>query len=110
MFSHQPIPAGDVASYEASLREFHDAVAAAGIRGCIGSTSYRTGPGYSDWYLVASSGALNVLKDAAVPPAPDSIASGREMDCPDDTNWLAHRRLLYDAELLLKRRASHVSN
>jgi hypothetical protein len=66
VFSHRAGDGVDVAAYESSLREFHAALASAAPSGFIGSTTFRIGGAYSDWYLLESSAALDVLNAAAV--------------------------------------------
>jgi hypothetical protein len=66
VFSHEPAPEVDVAGYEAVLRRFHEALASMRPEGFIRSLTYRIGPGYSDWYLVETSAALDPLNAAAV--------------------------------------------
>jgi hypothetical protein len=66
VFFHRPaLPAGATA-YEAALRAFHAALAAAPPHGFVGSCSYRIGDGYADWYMVEDSAALDRLNEAAV--------------------------------------------
>lgn len=78
VFSHRPAPGVDTVAYEAALRRFHAALASAPASGFVRSTSYRIGDGYSDWYLVDSSAALDWLNAAAVSgtrtPAHDAAA------------------------------------
>ena len=66
VFSHRLAPDHDAGAYEEALRRFHSALAAARPTGFIRSTTYRVGDGYSDWYLVDSSAALDALNEAAV--------------------------------------------
>jgi hypothetical protein len=66
VFSHRPASGVDVAAYEESLRQFHAALATAAPRGFASSTTFRVDGGFSDWYLVESSAALDVLNAAAV--------------------------------------------
>jgi hypothetical protein len=66
VFSHRPADGVDVATYEDSLRQFHVALSGAAPSGFITSSTFRTGDGYSDWYMVESSAALDVLNAAAV--------------------------------------------
>lgn len=66
VFSHRPGPDVDVAEYEATLRHFHDALAGVPPQGFLGSSTFRVGDRYSDWYLVENSAALDVLNEAAV--------------------------------------------
>jgi hypothetical protein len=66
VFSHRPAGSVDVADYEAALQRFHAALAAAQPLGFISSSTFGVGDGYSDWYLVESSAALDPLNEAAV--------------------------------------------
>jgi hypothetical protein len=66
VFAHRPAPGGDVAAYEDVLREFHQMLASSRLAGFVSSSTYRIGDGYSDWYLVESSAALDALNEAAV--------------------------------------------
>ena len=66
VFSHHPADGVPVANYEESLRQFHAALASAAPNGFISSRTFRTGDGFSDWYMVESSAALDVLNAAAV--------------------------------------------
>ncbi len=66
VFSHHPAPGADIGAYEDALREFHAALAKAPVDGFVNSTTYRIGDGYSDWYLITSSAALDALNAAAV--------------------------------------------
>jgi len=67
-----------VAAYEEGLRRFHESLAQARPAGFISSATYRTGGGYSDWYLVENSAALDPLNEAAVAgrirPVHDAVA------------------------------------
>jgi hypothetical protein len=78
VFSHRPAPGVDAAGYEAALRRFHAALASAPAKGFVRSATYRIGDGYSDWYLVESSAALDWLNAAAISgtrtPAHDAAA------------------------------------
>ena len=56
----------DVADYETALKRFHDSLAGSPPVGFLGSSTFRTGDRYSDWYLVESSAALDFLNEAAV--------------------------------------------
>ena len=53
-------------AYEDALRRFHAELARGGPAGFVASTTYRFDDGYSDWYLVENSAALDVLNEAAV--------------------------------------------
>jgi hypothetical protein len=66
VFFHRAGPDVEPAAYEAALRQFHASLAAGPPPGFEGSTSYRIGDGYADWYLVESSAALDPLNEAAV--------------------------------------------
>lgn len=66
VFSHRPASGADVQAYEDALRRFHAELAGARPVGFVASTTYRFTDGYSDWYVVENSGALDVLNEAAV--------------------------------------------
>ncbi len=66
VFSHRPAEGVDVALYEDTLRRFHAALASAPPSGFVRSSTFKVGDRYSDWYLVESSAALDVLNEAAV--------------------------------------------
>jgi hypothetical protein len=66
VFSHRAAGGVDIAAYEESLRRFHAALAHASPIGFIASTTFRIGGAFSDWYLLESSAALDVLNAAAV--------------------------------------------
>jgi hypothetical protein len=66
VFAHQPAKDADVAAYEETLRRFHEELAKSRPFGFVASTTFRMGGGYSDWYLVESSAALDFLNEAAV--------------------------------------------
>lgn len=66
VFFHRPAPGVETPVYEAALRRFHNSLAGGPPSGFIGSSTYRVGGGYADWYLVESSAALDQLNDAAV--------------------------------------------
>lgn len=55
-----------MAAYEEGLRRFHASLAEARPSGFVSSATYRGGGGYSDWYLVDNSAALDPLNEAAV--------------------------------------------
>jgi hypothetical protein len=78
IFSHRPGPGVDKTHYEEALRRFHAALASAPSSGFVRSATYRIGDGYSDWYLVDSSAALDWLNAAAISgartPAHDAAA------------------------------------
>ena len=78
VFAHRPASGLPAGAYEDALRRFHAALATGRTPGFIGSTTYRIGDGYADWYLVESSAALDSLNDAAVSglraPAHDAAA------------------------------------
>ena len=56
----------DVADYETALKRFHASLTGSPPVGFLGSSTFRTGDRYSDWYLVESSAALDFLNEAAV--------------------------------------------
>jgi hypothetical protein len=68
----------DTADYETALKRFHASLASSPPVGFLGSSTFRTGDRYSDWYLVESSAALDFLNEAAVSgarmPAHDAAA------------------------------------
>jgi hypothetical protein len=66
VFSHRPADGVDLGGYEAALKRFHASLAALPPVGFLGSSTFRTGDRYSDWYLVQSSAALDFLNEAAV--------------------------------------------
>ncbi len=66
VFSHRPASDVDVGNYEAALQRFHATLAAARPGGFVSSSTFRVGDGYSDWYLVDTSAALDALNEAAV--------------------------------------------
>jgi len=66
VFSHQPAPETDLKRYEDVLRRFHAALAELHPHGFVRSLTYRVGSGYSDWYLLEDSSALDHLNVAAV--------------------------------------------
>ena len=66
VFFHRPASGVETAAYEAALRRFHSSLAATPPPGFIGSTTYRVGGGYGDWYLVETSAALDWLNEGAV--------------------------------------------
>jgi hypothetical protein len=66
VFAHQPAEDADIAAYEEALRRFHQELAKSGPAGFVASTTFRLAEGYSDWYLVQSSAALDFLNEAAV--------------------------------------------
>jgi hypothetical protein len=78
VFSHRPAVGVEVAVYESALRSFHAALASAPPSGFIRSSTFKVGDRYSDWYLVESSAALDLLNAAAVSgartPAHDTAA------------------------------------
>ncbi len=55
-----------MADYETALNRFHASLAGSPPVGFLGSSTFRTGDRYSDWYLVESSAALDFLNEAAV--------------------------------------------
>jgi hypothetical protein len=66
VFSHRPAGGVDVAAYEGSLRRFHSELATARLSGFIDSATFSIGAGYSDWYLLENTAAMEVLNAAAV--------------------------------------------
>lgn len=67
VFAHRRDNAVDAGAYEEVLRAFHSELARARSAGFVASTTYRFDDGgYSDWYLVESSAALDALNQAAV--------------------------------------------
>src|SRR5260370_1668113 len=78
VFSHRPAEGADAADYETALKRFHASLAGSPPVGFLGSSTFRTGDRYSDWYLVESSAALDFLNEAAVsgarPQAHDAAA------------------------------------
>jgi hypothetical protein len=78
VFSHRPASGVDLQAYEDSLRKFHGALADAAPSGFISSSTFKTGDMFSDWYMVESSAALDLINDAAVSgarsPAHDAAA------------------------------------
>lgn len=79
VFSHRPAAGVEVAAYEDFLRRFHAELASASLSGFIESATFAVGGGYSDWYLLENTSAMDVLNAAAVTgaraPAHDSAAS-----------------------------------
>ncbi|MDQ2943165.1 MAG: hypothetical protein M3R21_05785, partial [Candidatus Dormibacteraeota bacterium] len=66
VFFHRVADGVEVSVYEAALRRFHASLVGAPLPGFIGSSTYRIGDGYGDWYLVDSSAVLDSLNEAAV--------------------------------------------
>jgi hypothetical protein len=66
VFFHRAAAGVESAGYETALRRFHASLAGQPPAGFIGSSTYRVGGVYADWYLVESSAALDVLNEAAV--------------------------------------------
>jgi hypothetical protein len=66
VFFHLPAPGVETTAYEAALHRFHASLAGAPPSGFIGSSTYRVGGRYADWYLVETSAALDSLNEAAV--------------------------------------------
>ncbi|HEY2598014.1 MAG TPA: hypothetical protein VGJ79_06000 [Candidatus Dormibacteraeota bacterium] len=66
VFSHRPADGVDVSAYEDSLRRFHLVLASAELDGFIASSTFAVGAGYSDWYLLENSAAMDELNAAAV--------------------------------------------
>jgi hypothetical protein len=83
VFSHRPAAGVDVGEYEATLKQFHAALAGAPPSGFLRSSTFRVGDRYSDWYLLDNSAALGVLNEAAVSGArtrAHSAAAGMAVD------------------------------
>src|ERR1051326_2320732 len=79
VFAHQPAKDADIAAYEETLRRFNEELAKSRPFGFVASTTFRMAGGYSDWYLVESSAALDFLNEAAVsgsPAGPHDAAAG----------------------------------
>ena len=66
VFSHRPAEGVDVGAYQGSLRRFHEELAKAALSGFIVSATFAIGAGYSDWYLLENTAAMDVLNAAAV--------------------------------------------
>ena len=66
VFSHRPAEGADIAAYEDSLRRFHSELAKAALSGFVDSATFSVGAGYSDWYLLENTAAMEVLNAAAV--------------------------------------------
>jgi hypothetical protein len=66
VFFHRAAPGVETPAYETALRRFHSSLAGAPPPGFMGSSTYRVGGGYADWYLVDGSAALDMLNEAAV--------------------------------------------
>jgi hypothetical protein len=66
VFSHRPATGVDVVAYESALKAFHAALAGSPPSGFVRSSTFKVGDGYSDWYLIESSAALDALNVAAV--------------------------------------------
>jgi hypothetical protein len=73
VFSHRPGDGVDISRYEESLREFHATLELAAPSGFISSNTFRTGGGFSDWYIVESSAALDILNATAVSGARTAV-------------------------------------
>ena len=83
VFSHRPADGVDVADYETALKRFHASLAGSPTVGFLGSSTFRTGDRYGDWYLVDSSAALDFLNEAAVSGArtqPHDVAARMAVD------------------------------
>lgn len=78
VFSHRPAVGVDVVTYGDALRRFHAELASASLPGFIDSATFAVGDGYSDWYLLENTAAMDALNAAAVSgaraPAHDSAA------------------------------------
>jgi hypothetical protein len=66
VFSHRASGGVEIEAYEDSLRQFHRALEEAALRGFVASSTFRIRGDYSDWYLLESSAAMDVLNAAAV--------------------------------------------
>jgi hypothetical protein len=66
LFSHRPGPGVEASGYEDALRDFHAVLASTPPRGFVSSLTYRIGDGYTDWYLLEDSAAMDALNEAAV--------------------------------------------
>lgn len=76
VFWHQPRPGSDLRNYELAVRDFHEALrrASDSVEGFMESHAHRldgapwlpAGVAYEDWYLIASSAALDPLDRAAI--------------------------------------------
>jgi hypothetical protein len=66
VFFHRAAPGIQTPTYEAALKRFHSSLAGKPPPGFIGSSTYRVGGVYADWYLVEGSAALDALNEAAV--------------------------------------------
>ena len=66
VFSHRPAAGVDLAAYEDSLRRFQAELAKAALSGFVDSATFAIGAGYSDWYLLENTAAMDVLNAAAV--------------------------------------------
>ena len=98
VFSHRPAGDVDVAAYEDSLRRFHAELASASLNGFIESVTFAIGGGYSDWYLLENTAAMEVLNAAAVSgaraSAHDSAArmaadgAGKLLSLATGTPWM----------------------
>ena len=66
VFAHRPGDGVDVGAYEDLLRRFHAELAGASPVGFIESATFAIGPGYSDWYLLENTAAMETLNTAAV--------------------------------------------
>jgi hypothetical protein len=83
VFSHRAAGSVEIGVYEDSLRRFHSALAKAAPSGFIASNTFRIGGDYSDWYLLESSAAMDVLNAAAVSgdrAGPHDTAAGMAAD------------------------------
>lgn len=83
VFSHRPAQGVGIEAYEDLLRQFHRELARAALSGFASSSTFRIGGGYSDWYLLESSAAMDVLNEAAVSgdrAIPHDAAAGMAAD------------------------------
>jgi hypothetical protein len=75
VFWHQKIDSVTTGDYEKTLKEFHEKLAQAGIRGYLGSVSLKIEgahwmgskkSGYEDWYYMTDSGVIDILNHGSV--------------------------------------------
>jgi len=66
VFFHRAALGVETQAYETALRRFHSSLKVEPPAGFIGSSTFRVGAGYADWYLVDGSAALDLLNEAAV--------------------------------------------
>ncbi|MGC8515980.1 MAG: hypothetical protein ACP5OC_07605 [Thermoplasmata archaeon] len=75
VFWHQKIDSVASSDYEKTLKDFHEKLMHAGIRGYLGSVSLKIEgahwigskkSGYEDWYYMTDSGVIDILNHGAV--------------------------------------------